>query len=84
MDASRDGLVPRPRNAAQPKRGSGSRGLTSAYIPAGTVIGVIPQGLAAGYAGIAEIETSTAANWRAVSFVRSMKDILCCCIREKG
>jgi hypothetical protein len=32
---------------------------TSAYIPAGTVIGVIPQGLAAGYAGIAEIETST-------------------------
>jgi uncharacterized surface protein with fasciclin (FAS1) repeats len=35
--------------------------LTSAYIPAGTVIGVIPQGLAAGYAGIAEIETSTAA-----------------------
>ena len=61
MDASRDGLVPRPRNAARPKRGSGSRGLTSAYIPAGTVIGVIPQGLAAGYAGIAEIETSTAA-----------------------
>jgi hypothetical protein len=35
--------------------------LTSAYIPAGTVIGVIPQGLSAGYAGIAEIETSTAA-----------------------
>jgi hypothetical protein len=35
--------------------------LTSAYIPAGTVIGVIPQGLAAGYSGIAEIETSTAA-----------------------
>jgi hypothetical protein len=36
--------------------------LTSAYIPAGTVIGVIPQGLAAGYSGIAEIETSTAAS----------------------
>jgi hypothetical protein len=35
--------------------------LTSAYIPAGTVIGVIPQGLAAGYSGIAEIETSIAA-----------------------
>jgi hypothetical protein len=35
--------------------------LTSAYIPAGTVIGVIPQGLATGYSGVAEIETSTAA-----------------------
>jgi hypothetical protein len=35
--------------------------LTSAYIPAGWVAGVIPQGLAAGYAGIAQIETSTAA-----------------------
>jgi hypothetical protein len=36
--------------------------LTSAYIPAGTVIGIIPRGLAAGYSGIAEIETSTAAS----------------------
>jgi hypothetical protein len=35
--------------------------LTSAYIPAGTVIGVIPQGLATGYSGVAEIETSMAA-----------------------
>jgi hypothetical protein len=35
--------------------------LTSAYIPAGMVVGVIPEGLAVGYAGIAEIETSTAA-----------------------
>lgn len=37
------------------------RVLTSAYIPAGTVIGVIPAGLASGYAGIAEIDTSLAA-----------------------
>jgi hypothetical protein len=35
--------------------------LTSAYIPAGQVIGIIPQGLATGYSGIAEIETNTAA-----------------------
>jgi hypothetical protein len=35
--------------------------LSSAYVPAGTVIAITPKGLAAGYAGIAEIETSTAA-----------------------
>jgi hypothetical protein len=34
---------------------------SSAYLPSGTLIGIVPAGLAAGYAGIAEIETSTAA-----------------------
>jgi hypothetical protein len=35
--------------------------LSSSYIPAGTVIALVPAAMAVGYQGVAEIETSTAA-----------------------